>query len=423
MRKIHGVSGNFTDTFHKMKQTIYILLFLLAYSNTFGQTKFQKDFSFYWQTINENFAYFDKQKTNWEKVKTIYQPIIDTLKTENQFIYVLEKINNEFYNGHIFLNTNTNSSNRTIPTGSDLKAVYENNKFVIVEVRKGFNADLCGLKKGMIVAKFNGVAMDKAIVDFLPKSVATFDNSMYEYAINMLLAGTHNAKREITISNNGIEKTFYPDNIPNKTDDNYATLLESKIINSNIGYIKINNSLGNFDLITEFDKTLDSLLNTKGLILDFRETPSGGNTTVARAILGRFIDKEQPYQKHIYTFEEKETGIKRSTLELVSPRQKQYTKPIIVLVNYWTGSMGEGITIAFDGMKRAKILGTTMAGLLGEITTFETPEMKIPFSFPTAQLQKINGLPREKFIPMNINTNEDEIKKAIEQLMNKKNYP
>jgi carboxyl-terminal processing protease len=34
--------------------------------------------------------------------------------------------------------------------------------------------------------------------------------------------------------------------------------------------------------------------------------------------------------------------------------------------------MGEGITIGFDAMKRAKIVGTPMAGLLGEIYTFET---------------------------------------------------
>ena len=45
------------------------------------------------------------------------------------------------------------------------------------------------------------------------------------------------------------------------------------------------------------------------------------------------------------------------------------------------------------------IIGTKMAGLLGEIYTFKTPETKIPFSFPTVQLQCINGMRREDFLP------------------------
>jgi carboxyl-terminal processing protease len=382
-----------------MRKVTTTLIFQVLVTAGLGQTKFQKDFSFYWQTVNDNFAYFKKQKTNWDKVKVIYQPVVDTLQSENAFIHLLEAINNELYNGHVFLNRNTSSSNRPIPTGADLKVIFSNNKFIISEIRAGFNADRRGLKTGMIITGFNDIPVDKAVQKFLPRSVTTFDNPMYEYAVNTLLAGTHDTKRKITVLANGTERSFYPDTVPNRTESNYSSLLETKVISRDIGYIKINNSLGNIDLVKAFDAALDSLMNTKGLILDLRETPSGGITNVARSIMGRFINKELPYQKHIYTSEEKETGIRRSTLELVSPRLKIYSHPLIVLVGYWTGSMSEGIAIGFDGMKRAKIAGTKMAGLLGEIYSFETPEMKIPFSFPCVQLQHINGQPREDFKP------------------------
>ncbi len=376
-----------------------IIFFILFTTTAFSQTPFQKDFQFYWQTVADNFAYFGKQKTEWEKVKTIYQPTADTIKTKNDFIHLLEKTNHELYNGHVFLNTNTPSSNRTVPTGADLKITFEKNKFIIAEVRPGYNADGCGLSAGMVVTRFNNVPIDEAVKPLLPKSVTGFDAPMYNYAATTLLAGTHDTKRKITALVNGIEKDFYPDTIPNKTEKNPATLLDTRTLAPNTGYIKINNSLGELDLIAAFDKALDNLMNTTGLILDLRETPSGGTTTIARAIMGRFINKELPYQKHIYTAEEKESGIRRTTLELVSPRLKIYTKPLIILVSYWTGSMGEGMAIGFDGMKRAKIMGTKMAGLLGEIYSFETPELKVPFSFPTVQLQHINGQPREDFIP------------------------
>jgi carboxyl-terminal processing protease len=198
---------------------------------------------------------------------------------------------------------------------------------------------------------------------------------------------------------NGHEQVFKPDQVPNRTEENYGTLLEAGIISGDTGYIKINNSLGNTHLISEFDLALDSMIKTRLLILDLRETPSGGNTTVARAIMGRFTGKELPYQKHIYTSEEKETGIRRSTLEFVSPREKVYAGQLIVLVGYWTGSMGEGMAIGFDAMKKGTVMGTRMAGLLGEIYSFETPETKITFSFPCVQLQHVNGQPREDFVP------------------------
>ncbi len=55
----------------------------------------------------------------------------------------------------------------------------------------------------------------------------------------------------------------------------------------NIGIITINNSLGKNTLITEFDKALNSLIATEGLIIDLRNTVSGGNSYVARGIMGR----------------------------------------------------------------------------------------------------------------------------------------
>jgi carboxyl-terminal processing protease len=388
-----------------MKIRLTALILLTALNLASGQTIYQKDFAFYWQTIHDNFAYFHKQHTDWDTVKIIYQPAIDTISTKDSFIHFLETVNNELYNGHVFLNVNTNASNRTIPTGADLKVNWQGSQFVISEIRKGYNADKSGLQTGMVITGFNQVPIDEAIKKYLPKSVKAVDRDMLEYAANLLLAGTHNVKREITVILNGHEQLFKPDQIPNRTEESPGTLLESAILSGDTGYIKINNSLGNSHLISEFDLALDSVINTHVLILDLRETPSGGNTTVARAIMGRFTDRELPYQKHIYSSEEKETGIRRSALELVSPHGKTYTGQLIVLVGYWTGSMGEGMAIGFDAMNKGTVMGTKMAGLLGEIYSFETPETKITFSFPCVQLQHVNGQPREDFVPLPITKN------------------
>jgi carboxyl-terminal processing protease len=294
---------------------------------------------------------------------------------------------------------------------------YEGKQFIITATREGFGAESCGLKQGMRITHFNGEVIDSAVKYFLPKSVSVHDARMYEYAANMLLAGRHDTKRSITAVWNGAAHIYHPDSL---AIPGYAKIIESRVLPSNIGYIKINNSLGDGSLIKAFDEAVDNLWNTKGLIIDLRETPSGGNSIVARAMMSRFIEKELPYQKHILPSEEKQYGIKRSWIELVSPRGRTYKKPLDILVNRWTGSMGEGIAIGFDGMKRALIVGDKMAGLLGANYSFTLPETGIGFSIPGEKLFHVNGMRRENFVPgFLVSGNESYLDVAVRLLRKK----
>lgn len=350
----------------------------------------------------------EKQNIDWNKVREIYEPKTEKISNDVEFIQFLENVLNELHNGHSSLNTNLNSSNRLIPSGSDFYVEKSNNKFYIQDLRKDFGAELSGLKIGMEVKLFNGRPIEEQLEKFLPKYTNHPTPKMYQYALDMLFAGTHDTKREITIIENGKEKTYFP-----ITYENREELLYSKILNKNTAYIKINNSLGNNHLIAEFDKTLDSLFQYRNLVIDLTETPGGGNTTVARAIMGRFINQLLPYQ--IHEFDEKQYQTKRHWVEYVSSRKETYKGNVYVLVGRWTGSMGEGIAIGFDGMKRAKIIGTQMAGLIGTISNFQLSETKIGFQLPTERLYHINGTPRENFLPEILTQNiEQTIQKAKE---------
>ena len=394
-----------------MKVKLYLVTLFLIFSNlTFGQTKYQKDFDEFWNDINDNYAYLKEQNIDWKKVKEIYQPKTEKISTNSEFIQLLESVLNELYNGHSSLNTNLNSSNRLIPSGQDIYVEKISNKFIITDLRKDFGAKKSGLKVTMEITKFNGKPIEEKLYKFLPKFTHNHNSKMYQFALDMLFAGTHNTKREISVLENGSEKKYFPDEFKNAQSN---SLLESKIINKNTAYIKINNSLGNNQLILDFDKTLDSFLNYKNLIIDLTETPSGGNTTVARAIMGRFIDKTLPYQKHEFD-EQYET--KRVWTEFATSRKKQFKGNIYILVGHWTGSMGEGIAIGFDGMKRAKIIGTKMAGLLGAISNFQMTETKIGYQFPTERLYQTNGKPREDFLPKILTKNTEETYKKMSEI-------
>lgn len=142
-----------------------------------------------------------------------------------------------------------------------------------------------------------------------------------------------------------------------------------------IGYVRFNDSLGDNSAIQAFDRAIGDLRDTRALILDLRNTPSGGNTVVARGILGRFVSGEQPYQRHVLPSEERDTGIRRSWLELVSPRgQFTYQRPVAVLVGHWTGSMGEGLAIGFDATGAGTVVGTRVSSGPPTASCFRAPE-------------------------------------------------
>jgi carboxyl-terminal processing protease len=266
----------------------------------------------------------------------------------------------------------------------------------------------------MQVASINGIAVDEAVSRRVGKSLRSSDEAAKNWALRILLAGRRNEKRSIEVISNGERRMLSIDNQPADESVETKQLLEYRRIEKDVGYIRINNSLGDAILIKQFDLALVALRNTRGLILDLRDTPSGGNTTVARGIMGRFIRRDVPYQKHSIPAEERQYGTKRSWIELVSPRGEfTYTAPVVILVNHWTGSMGEGITIGMDGMRRATIVGTEMARLVGATSGIRLPHTGIGVTFPTEKLFHINGTPRENFVPpvhinMLLKGNQDE---------------
>lgn len=381
-----------------MFRYILTVLFALAAFTPKAQLttkEYREDFEYFWRSIKEDYCYWDKKAIDWDKAREIYAPAIDTIKTRYAFVMLLERMLHELYDHHASLNTNTQQSSKLVPSGTDIWAAYINGMPVIVEVKKGSGAAMAGIKAGMRVESINGIAVQAAIQPFIPKSAKEITDEMRSYALRVALAGTHDHKRVLALSSGKTIREYHPDDNTGTTSED---LIKARWFGK-IGYLQLNDKLGSNDMIAAFDSALNRLQHSDALIIDLRNTPSGGVTTVARGIISRFILKEGFYQKHELTAEETQYGVKRSWMEIVSPRGVTYVKPVVILVDHWTGSVSEGITIGFDGVKRATIIGTEMAQLNGAVYSYQMPNSRIGFSFPVEKLFHINGTPREKFKP------------------------
>ena len=63
------------------------------------------------------------------------------------------------------------------------------------------------------IVLFNDKPIPEQLEQFLPKSTTIRTQEMYQYALNMLFAGTHNKKREISIIKKENQTNYFPDSL------------------------------------------------------------------------------------------------------------------------------------------------------------------------------------------------------------------
>ena len=363
----------------------------------YSPQEFQSDYSALCDEIGSTYAYFDTKALQWDRVCARYRADLGEVRTREQFVTLLEHVIDELYDPHAQLNTNTGTSYRLVPSGTDLWAEWRDGRAVITQVRADSNAERAGIRAGMVVLTLNGQPIAGLVEARLGRSYPHTTATARDWALRSVLAGVHQVPRLLRLQVDGKPREF-PLAAPDQSFRGSEPVSHAEI-RPGIGYIVLNDSLGDDATVAAFDAALTALRATRGLIIDLRDTASGGNSSVARGILGRFVDRDMPYQKHILPSEEKETGIRRSWLELVSPRGERYEGAVVVLVNRWTGSMGEGLAIGFDATGAAKVVGTEMARLVGATYTLTLPNTGIRANVPAERLQHVNGTPREQYRP------------------------
>jgi C-terminal processing protease CtpA/Prc len=360
------------------------------------------DFDAFCQFVSGEYAYFDTKVTDWARACSHYRVEAQKATDRDTYIGVLERALGQLYDSHTHLGTNTNKSPRLIPTQADLMAAWKDGRALITDVRAGSAAEKSGVHVGDEVLSINGMPVAAAVASVEPLFLRSQDGSARDWALRTALAGRHDmgTMRLELRSSAGQRSIAYAPSFPNPDS------LLSAEVHEGIGHVRIRNSLGEQSLVREFDAALDRMPDAKALVIDLRETPSGGVSSVARAMIGRLIDSEKPYQRHELVEEFRSTGIRRIWTEYVAPRPVTFRGPVVVLVGAWTGSMGEGLAIGLNASRGAPVLGRPMAHLLGALGQITLPKSQIVVRIPVEKLFHVDGTPREAFVPCPAGDNE-----------------
>lgn len=355
------------------------------------------DFRAFCAFVSDTYAYADTWATDWEQACRYFAPRAAAAADRAQFVGVLEQALGQIYDAHAHLGTNTDHSPRLVPSGASVVAHWRQGDAVVSAVRPGSDALRAGVRAGMTVLAVNGTPIGAAAAARLPRFLRHDDPAAHDWALQVALAAEHDhAAIDLQVRDATGTRTIHylaPDHANEGLD-----LLSSRRAGP-VGLIHINNSLGQSGLVAAFDSALDALADTRALVLDLRDTPGGGTSSVARGLLGRFAPGIVPYQRHERPQEMRETGVRRIWVEYVAPRGKRYSGPVIVLVGPWTGSMGEGLAIGFNAVTGAVVVGQPMAHLRGALDQTELPHTGIVVRVPAEKIFHVDGRPREDFVP------------------------
>jgi C-terminal processing protease CtpA/Prc len=130
--------------------------------------------------------------------------------------------------------------------------------------------------------------------------------------------------------------------------------LESRVMDD-VGYLRIQD----FPIPALYDDVLTELnhfndLALKGLILDLRAN-SGGRTDVGSRVASLFLERDTP----IYT---STTRRGQTTERRATPPNQIWTRPVTVLIDGGTASMGEILAASLQEQGIAQLVGETTAG-------------------------------------------------------------
>ncbi len=244
--------------------------------------------------------------------------------------------------------------------GTSLDVV--DNKIVILNPFTDSPAEKAGLKSGDEIIKINNQAIDKLTLE----------------SVLNLIKGPKGTSVHLTINRNG--QTYDFDIIRAKIN---LTSVSSKIVNTNIAYIKIQQFLNSTH--QEFTNAVNTLSssNPKGFIIDLRGNP-GGYLDSAIEISGHFIAEGKPV-----TF----TKTAQNELQKYNSTQKgELAKyPTVVLIDESTASAAEIFAGALQDYKLAKLIGTKSygKGSVQEIYNYaDTSTLKISIAHWLTPLQR-----------------------------------
>ena len=295
----------------------------------------------------------------------------------------------QYYTKEEFQTLKEQTSGSFVGIGVYIGVDPENEKITIISPIEGSPAAKSGIKSGDIILAVDGEQVSSDKLDDVIKKIK----------------GKENTTVDLTVQRNGKQLDFTV-----KRQTIVTKSVESKVIDDNIGYLRITS----FDENTykEFKEHISKLQkeNIKGLVIDLRDNPGGlldVCVDIADDLIGKgtiVYTKDNAGNKEYYKSDEKEIDL-----------------PMVVLINGGSASASEILTAALVDNNKAIAIGETSFGK-GLVQSVKQLKDGTGYKLTTAQYYTPNGnYINKKGIEPKIQEKDEEkqLQSAVDYLENK----
>ena len=257
----------------------------------------QADFKTFVQDFKSNYAYLDGAEKPWLTWEARYAGPVQQADSKEAFDAVLASALGELHDFHAEVRSRLVDRWLPVPTFADVWAEFQPSGAIVNAVRRGSDAERAGIHVGDRITSVGSVPLEQAIAARLRPAVSQSSPQAREWALLSVLTGKSDEPRVVTLVTPAAHS--YTVTLPVERHlDRAPGELSLQRLPGNIALIRFNNSLGEQKTVAAFDKAISEVRDTTGLILDLRDVPSGGDSSVALGIMGRFASETRPYQRH-----------------------------------------------------------------------------------------------------------------------------
>ena len=240
--------------------------------------------------VNANYAYLDRFPGQRMPMTDALRAEAGKVSSEPELIRYAERALTLLADHHAITGSSLKDSWAVFPSYGDLWVEPRDGKFVISAVREDSPSAMAGIRAGYLLVAIGGQPTPAAVAAFWSDLGASGGGERDGYAVRVLAAGRRDRPRTLAIGHGNAPPREY--SLANLYSGWRPSLPPvTAIPEGSSTRIRFNDSLGDSDTIAAFDAALAKVAPGRKLVIDLTDTASGGNTSVARAILGWFVKR------------------------------------------------------------------------------------------------------------------------------------
>jgi carboxyl-terminal processing protease len=352
---------------------------------------YAEDFDELWRTLAERYCYFGEKRTDWPAVRALYRPQALAAASRDDFAVIVDRVLRELYDAHTHRSDAAEGTAR-LPYYDLWVEPRGAHGALVTSVRDGSAAADAEIVPGDTVTRVDDVSLARRAAASMPRCLTRPDPAAVTYALNVAVSGHRGQPRRLALRNaKGGERTV---NLPVKIASQLPDV-ESRLLPRGYGCIVVR-SFADQAVVDAFDAALLRFREAPGLVIDVRQN-GGGDTAVARPIMGRFIAEQKPYARM-----RRRDGdhLGDAWTEVVDPRGPfTFTAPVAVLTTRWSASMAEGFPMGMRGIGRAAIVGTRMMELGAGVFPLRLDHTGLELQYSAEPVYDVHDRPRSLLEP------------------------